>query len=770
MLTKRLNARKWAASGLSDEEELKDSETRGITKKVVIAVLTRIQSSCLHGEHPEATTMLLHAVAKRIKRLASPKNKLRVGFALESCSLKKVPPLLLTTDFRTKASKTVLLVLLEHVKCPLVDYTIKKPSQFTAEKMEQTRKCAVLPYIVTADSLTAGMVDTVLDIFIAMSEVSEPNITSSAVNMFGKVQHKVKQFVVFHKETGLYVTKGSKCGGMWIHLNEVSSFGSSPEQFWSIAKDITPMPTPADSLVVVKSSTKLQTMLPEEVRGMSCITSSTEKTKPKTSTKDLKLKISAVESQRQKQLSEKNCTSQVLDKQDTGQIKRVSLRVRPSSKKPLKDFHLTATGSKSTATSSKQTSNENAFPTETYCDKMVGDHSNTVPQTKCIKQVQTLRIREAILKEYSHSIVKNLVSDVMESVLLKMDIALLCPCASTVEATPASIRIAESKTKVGRADFTAWPASPRKEAWVSQTPLAIAETKETDKMGQAVARLEYLISSGEVEKFAIDLTNQLCHLLKQNTCQRCSLQAGRSFSDTDLPSLQRQNYETADSSVSLKNTYKFVERSVKHLLHQVLYPSHPVKAGDPEDFILGIPGFPPCKATEAHESSFGDPFSSSHTLDEIVDLVRERVMTELMRVLAQIATTHAQTLCPSKGSHFGDVATKSEVAGTEFMSSNEAELPMPCKGKSSKVAAHTKSSTEVIVGTNANSYTGKERKKGKKNKKQNTQLNVSQRTSKKVICLSTYSLYISFLSKICSSYVTPCKTALSLVHMSIVHC
>lgn len=743
VLTKRLDARKWSASGLSDEEELKDSKTRGITKKVAIAVLTLIHSSCLHSEHPEATTILLRAVAKKIKCLASPKNKLQVSFALGCGSLKKVSPLLLTADFRTKASKAVLLVLLQHVTCPLVGYTARQPSQCKAERMAPTRKCAVLPYIVTADSLTAGMVDTVLDILVAVPEISEENITSSAINMFGKVQHKVKQFVVFHKETGMNVTKGSGCGGsqtfkqavvhiesemnlaasecaddVMIHLNEVSSVGRSPspEQFWCIAKDITPIPIPDDSLLAW-SGTKSQTMLPEKVRGMSCMVSSTDKTRPRTSAKSLKLKISAaVKSPRQTQLSEGNCTCQVLDKPLTGQMKKVSRRVEPTPKKPSKDFHLTATGSNSTATSYKQASSENTFPTETYCDKMVGDHNNTVPQIKYVKQVQTLRIYEAILKEHSHSVVNNVVSDIMDSVLLKKDIALPCPCASTVEATPASIRVAESKTNVGRAVVTAWPASPRKEAWVSQTPLALTDTKEADKMEHALARFDNFISSGELKKFVTDLTVKLCHLLK----------------NTDLPFLQRQNHETADNSASLKNAYKFVEESLKCLLHQMLYPSDPIKVADPEDFIHGIPSYSPCKATEAHESCLGDPVSSSHTLDEIAVLVGERVMKECMRVFSQIATTHALPPCPSKGSHFAEVVTKPAVAGTVIMASNEVELPMLCKGESSKVAARTKSSVEATVGPNVNPSTGKERKRATKNQKQNTQLNVSQRNRKKV--------------------------------------
>ncbi|XP_048099445.1 uncharacterized protein LOC125294607 [Alosa alosa] len=722
VLTKRLDARILAASGLSGEEQLL-KKARDITKKVVIAVLTLIESSCLHYEHPEATTILLHALAKKTKLLASSKaskSTLHPGFSFGSSSLKKVPPLLLTADFKTKATKTVLHVLLQHVKCPFVDCTAKQPNVLKAEKIASPKKCAVLPYIVTTDSLTTGIVGTVLDILVAVSEIGEESISLSATDMFGKVQHKVKHFLILHKETGMG--------------NEKGSGGSQPfKQSSKAAGDMeTEMSLAATECVddVMLHLNEVPSTRRGKVNGTGSIASSTDKIGPKKSAKDLKLKIwAAIETPlslsdqccSQKGLSEECYTGQRHGKQDAGHKERTSPRVRPSPKrpspkKPSKDFHLTA-GRKSTVYFDKQSSCENVLPAETHCDKMVVDHNNTEPQTKdVVRKVMTLRIHEVIRKERSHS---------QDIVLYEEDIARSRPFASTVEITPTLTRITEPEIGVGTPVATAWSASQKKEKCMSQKPSTTAKRAEADGMGQVLAKLEYFINNGGLRQFSFDLTNQVCHLLEKNTCQRCNLLAGRSVSDTDLPSLQRRN-----------DAYMLTEESVKKFLHQLLFPSCPCRVRVPEDFIQGTPSSNPCMAKEAHGSCSGDSICSSHALDETtkLHLLIDRLVSETMRVLSEILAAWARPPCSCQSIHFNELATKPEEAGMVIMASSEVELPSPSAGQRSKVAACPNRSFEVsdTDWVDINPCTGEERKNIKKNKKSNVSRRINgKRLSKK---------------------------------------
>ncbi|XP_062400143.1 uncharacterized protein LOC134089716 [Sardina pilchardus] len=170
-----------------------------------------------------------------------------------------------------------------------------------------------------------------------------------------------------------------------------------------------------------------------------------------------------------------------------------------------------------------------------------------------------------------------------------------------------------------------------------------SDTEQIDEV-QAVTRLDRLMSSGEVETFACDLAYKLVHLLKTNTCQGLSL-------PTDLgpPLLCGENDET-DKSVSLKDPYTFVEESVKCFLHQLLFPSCPSKAVGPEDFIQGTPSSSGCMAKTAYESCSGDSTCSSQTLSETVDLLRNRVVNQVMEAVSSVADGENQVVKTTRSS------------------------------------------------------------------------------------------------------------------------
>ncbi|XP_041951508.1 uncharacterized protein LOC121711744 [Alosa sapidissima] len=225
-------------------------------------------------------------------------------------------------------------------------------------------------------------------------------------------------------------------------------------------------------------------------------------------------------------------------------------------------------------------------------------------------------------------------------------------------------------------------SSLEKETCVSQKPTIAASdiAKELD-VGEAVARLEDFINSGEIHKFSLELTKQVLHLLKKSTCQRVNLAVNQTVSDTDLPSPQRGNNEIDSSSVSLEFAYMFAEDSVKCFLHQLLFPSCPSKVSDPDDFIQSMWSFNPCLAMAAHESCSGNTICSSRALRETVDLLREVIVNQVMG-----------SFSPAPA--------------------------FPCASRSTEDAAGTTSCFETADEPNSKSTTANERKRSKKSWKQ----------------------------------------------------
>lgn len=94
--------------------------------------------------------------------------------------------------------------------------------------------------------------------------------------------------------------------------------------------------------------------------------------------------------------------------------------------------------------------------------------------------------------------------------------------------------------------------------------------------------------------------------------------------------------DNTDDNVSLKETYMFVEKSVKGSLHKLLYTLCPGRVRDPDDFAHRTPSSNTCMATAVHESCSRHILHPSHALDETVDLLRDLVVNQEMETVLPV--------------------------------------------------------------------------------------------------------------------------------------
>ncbi|XP_062400152.1 E3 ubiquitin-protein ligase RNF10-like [Sardina pilchardus] len=123
-----------------------------------------------------------------------------------------------------------------------------------------------------------------------------------------------------------------------------------------------------------------------------------------------------------------------------------------------------------------------------------------------------------------------------------------------------------------------------------------------------------------------------------------------SWSSSEAFSLPSESIKKLSSEEFQVKANELVNESVKCFLHQLLFPSCPSKAVGPEDFIQGTPSSSGCLAKTAYESCSGDSSCSSQTLSETVDLLRDRVVNQVMEAVSSVADGENQVVKTTRSS------------------------------------------------------------------------------------------------------------------------
>lgn len=211
----------------------------------------------------------------------------------------------------------------------------------------------------------------------------------------------------------------------------------------------------------------------------------------------------------------------------------------------------------------------------------------------------------------------------------------------------------------------------------------LEQNKDVDK---AVARLDQFISSEEVETFSRDLACKLVCLLRRKTNQQLSLP---------------KDLDSEGVNVSLRETYLFVEESVKGFLHKLLYPSCPSKVMEPDDFAQETPSSNTCMAKAAHESCSGNIMRPTHVLGEALDLLKDLVVNQVMVKLLPVVdaenevdpTSRSKTPEPSTSQRVMDAENKADLASDLKSVVNPAVKDATCSTSSLRLISglHTDS-------------------------------------------------------------------------------